>query len=87
MDSSAKKKRSGKSIPCLHHCSGFAQLDVVIYLSVKQKYYDDQEANNKLIAILQVDKLFNTHQTGFDGLSKIIPSHYQCRWKAANINT
>ncbi len=44
--------------------------DIVVYLSVKRKYYDDKEDNNKLIAILQVDKVFDTHQSAFEWYKK-----------------
>ena len=44
--------------------------DIVVYLSTKRKYYDDDQANNKLIAFLQVDKIFETHQLAFEWYKK-----------------
>lgn len=44
--------------------------DIVIYISVKGKYYEDTQANNKLIAILQVDKVFKTHEIAYEWYKK-----------------
>jgi hypothetical protein len=52
--------------------------DVVVYLTVKKRYYDDKATNNKLIAILQVDEIFDTHQKGFKWFSEkgiLVPSN------------